>query len=82
MLEKILESDEFEKQFEAQVQLEMKNKQYESYAELLKWDKVCSVGKEQHTNKQLLEIPKLQAEMIVRAQLRVPTQRNALGLQM
>lgn len=43
-MEAVLNSVEFESQFEEQVKLELINKKYESLSELLKWDKITEMS--------------------------------------
>ena len=37
--------------------MELENKRYESYTELLKWDNITKISLEAHESKQLYEIP-------------------------
>lgn len=82
VLESVLSSPEFDKQFEDQVKLELTNKRYASFSELLKWDSIADMAAAQHHSKQLFDIPFQQAETMIRAQLRCESQWQQLTMQM
>lgn len=74
VLEAVLQNEEINKMFEDQVRLELENKRYESYTELLKWENISQISLDIHSQKQLYEIPFLQAEQMIRSQIRCENQ--------